>query len=319
MKTAQILSSLFVASVLLTSACTPADKAVTDSDNRRTFQEKFNRKAGPGGGSQSKAYRLGGYQVASLLMDKQVEAIELVRLALDIDDGSKSRTQKKEKVESAEGYSALISMNSAPVAFTTGKGDFLSKTNKNLVQKYTQTAGEPAWGLKLTNNGQAKHTVDRQGAQKAYVNLFEDTFEVVAQATSADEKDLVIELKSSGDVNGRSGQDSFKESFEMKVTVQVDKASLLTETVKIVKMNGELSFKKPDGGFFKVAIEGKGQELKAQGLCNKLVGTSVIKSDRSGKKIVFSEDEMVIDGTNFKMSLGDCGKRPTVDLSRLLP
>ena len=81
----------------------------------------------------------------------------------------------------------------------------------------------------------------------------------------------------------------------------------------------ELTFKKPDGKLFKVNIEGQDQKLLASGLCNTLVGTSVIKSDKNGKKISFSDEGVSISDSSFKFGLATCGKRPTVDLSRLLP
>lgn len=317
MKTVQILSSLFLASALLTSACTPADKAVTDSQTRLTIQQKLNRKGGGGAGT-NKAFMLGGFQFASLLMDKQIEAIEMVRLAILADDGTKSGTQRKNKTDSAEGYTALISLDSAPLSFTTDKGQFESKTTKNLNVAFTQEAGQDAWQLKIYNEkgSSSKQVVDLKNAGKKYINFFESTYKIEAAAKSLDQKDLVIDLETSGNLNGTAGVGN----YDMKVTILVDKDSLLTESVKIKKMTGMLNFKAKEGGkVTEVQISGNQLELKPQGLCNVLLGSSVIETDPKKRRVEFTEDAVAISDTKFKWSFAECSRRPTVDLSRLLP
>ncbi len=317
MKTASIISSLFVATALLTSACTPADKAVTDAETRLKIQSRGNRgKSGPG---QGKVFKLGGYQISALLMDKQVEALELVRLALQIDDGNKSRSKKRDKVETETGETAQLSIDSSPLLFTNTKGDFSLKSDKNLSIVLTKGSEADVWSLKLSTAKPAKLTLDRKSGEKAFVNFTENKFEVTAESKAGSEGVVQITLTSSGNMNGREGTNSFNENFDIKVTVDVDKESLNQDEVKILKVASEAQVNNKEGKGFKTIIEGTNHQLKAEGLCNTLVGVSAIKSDRSGKKVEFTEDKVKIDGTFFKVDLAECGKRPTVDLSRLLP
>lgn len=319
MKTAQILSSLFVVSALLTSACTPADKAVTDSKNRQIFQEKFNRKGGQSGGADSnRSFTLGGFQFASLLMDKQIEAIEMVRLAMLVDDGAKSGTQRKNKVDSPEGYTALISLDSAPLLFNTDKGQFESKSSKNLNVAFTQQPGQDSWQLKISSEkgSSPKQVVDLKNAGKKYINFFESTYKIEAESKSLDQQDIVIDLETSGNFNGSAGVGN----YDLKVSILADKESLLSGTVKIKTMKGKMTYKPKEGGqVTETEISGAGHELKSQGLCNVLLGSSVIVTDPKKRKVQFTEDMVSISDTKFKWEIAECSRRPTVDLSRLLP
>lgn len=318
MKTTNFFSFLFLASTLLTSACTPADKAITNPEMRAKIQAQNARKSG-GGAIQGKGYQVGSYQVSSLLMEKQIEAIELVRLALLVDDGTKSNSKLKDKTETPEGYTAKLSLNSAPLAFNTDKGEFVTALNKNLNVVVNREAGKDALTVKLSNEGAAKQSLDRKNSGKAYVNLIENSLDVIAEAHLQDRTRLLIQLKSSGGINGYANNGGFKENFDVSMNLEVDKASLEASQVKIFKVTGELGFRKQDGKVFKVSIEGRDLLLSAEGLCNTLVGKSTIKTDRNGKVILFTEEQVEVSGSNFKMNLAECGKRPTVDLSRLLP
>lgn len=316
MKTASFISTLFVATALLTSACTPPDKAVTDAQTRLKIQSRGNRgKSGPG---QGKILKVGGYQISALLMDKQVEAIELVRLALQIDDGNKSRSKKVNKVESETGETAQLSLDTNSLLFTNQQGDFALRSNKKLSTEFTKGADADSWKLKVSAPAESKLSLDRKSGSKAFVNFTENSFEVKAESQAGVDGVILVTLTSSGEMNGREGENSFNESFDIKVSIEVDKESLSQDEVKILKVASEAQVKNKEGKGFKTTIEGSGHTLKAEGLCNTLIGVSAIKSDRSGKKVQFTDDQVKVDGTFFKVDLAECGKRPTVDLSRFL-
>lgn len=324
MKKSAFLSTFVVSAVLLTSACTPADRPVTDSNMRLKIQAQNARKNGgggrpSGGAGQGKPYQVGSYQVSALLMDKQVEALELVRLAMQIDDGTKSSAKLKDKTETANGYSAKISLNSAPLAYNTDKGDFVTAVNKAFNVIATSEANQEGATLTLTSEGTSKQSLDKKGGAKTYVNLVEQTISVQAGPQGQDAGKMWVRYKSAGGLNGLANSSGFKENFEITLNLEIDKASLASDEIKVLKMAGELSFLKENGRAFKVTLEGENLKLVAEGLCNSLVGTSQIKSDKNGKKISYSESAVEIAGSNFKMSFAECGKRPTVDLSRLLP
>lgn len=323
MKTAQIFPIILISTTLLTSACTPPDKAVTDSKTRSDIQAQNVRKSGGGrsggfGSGQKKTGKLGDFQLSALLMEKQIEAIEMVRLALQIDNGSKSNVKLKDKVDGAAGYSAVISLDPAPLMFVTSKGDFESKVSKNLNVSFIQEPGQEGWGLRIVTDRQTKQTVDLKKAQKdqkAYVNFMEKTYELVAESKSQELKEITIELKTSGYLNGSAGVGN----YDLKLSVTVDKESLRADVVKIITTTGQLNFTAPEGPVKEAKIAGKNQELKAVGLCNTLLGSALISSDFKKRKVEFTETQVRISETSFKWDLAECGKRPTVDLSRLLP
>ena len=286
------------------------------------MQEQARKRSGgsfSGGGKTGKAYYVGNFQVSAFLMDKQVEAIEVVRLALQIDDGRRSNSQKKESAESADGHTAVLSLNASTLRYSTDKGEFEVKTFKTLNMQKTQSPNSDKWSLRVFNGGQCKQSLDRKSGEKSFANVFENSYELLANISSQNEGQITIQLKSSGDLNGLVGKNSFKENFELAVNLTVDRESLEKNEIAILSAASELSFKKPDGKIFKTILEGRDLKLLASGNCNTLLGTALIKSDKTGKKISATEDGLVISGTDYKFGLATCGKRPTIDLSRLLP
>lgn len=329
MKTLSLFSTCLLSSVLLATACTPKDVPVTDSNTRNKILEQKAKKAagGKGQNGQDRPIKVGGYQGAALLMEKQIEAIELVRLALGADDGTKAGVKVTTEKESTEEKQVALSLGFPELLYKTDKGEFKTTLSKNLEGSVKPGSGVDTWSLSINNKDKQaiKQTVDNQAKKGVYLNYFENKFSLTADATSADQKSVTIVLQAEGNMNGKAAGVVYKESFSFKVTTTVDKASLLSDEVKILSMSGELTTQNADKSMESrpntTTIQGQSQVLKAQGKCNELVGTAKITSDKSGKPtaISFEADRIFIGTTFYKTTVPDCGMRPTVDLSLLLP
>ncbi|XGC79629.1 hypothetical protein ACES2L_09850 [Bdellovibrio bacteriovorus] len=311
MKTSSLLAALFLGSTLLTSACTPADKAVTSKDLRLKIQAQNDRKAKKRtqGGNSSSAVRIGFFAMSSLVLDKEIESVELYRLAAEIDKGEKSNTRIENRVEAEGSVTLTISADNAIVPYTTTQGSFDTKLTKKF--DVVSKAGE----LTVTAKN-LKQSMNKKEAGKTYANLFENDLTLVAKAKS----DTVVEitLSTAGKMEiAKEGQKSF-ENFKLSMVTEVDKASLTTEEVKVLKSAATLTLLKEEGRTVDVKLEGTNHVLKMQGLCNSLTGTSKILTDKKGKAVSANESQVEVTGSSFKTSLGECGKRPTVDLSKLL-
>ncbi|UOF01717.1 hypothetical protein [Bdellovibrio reynosensis] len=315
MKTSSLLAALFLGSSLLTSACTPADKAVTEKDLRLKIQAQNDRKAKKkskdgGRSNSSSGARIGFFSLSSLILDKEVESVELYRLAAEIDKGDKSNARIKDRQEKDGTVSLVISLDNAEVNYTTTQGSF--KTSQKKTYNVLSTADE----LTVTA-ANIKQSFDKTNSEKGktYANLGEENYKISAKEKSDSVLEITLTTKSKVQIS-KEGQKAF-ENFNLVVVTEVDKESLATENVKVLKSSGTLTRVKDDGSLVDVKVEGTNHLLKMVGLCNSLIGSSKIVTGK-GRELKSTETTVEVLNSSFKTSLGECQKRPTVDLSKLL-
>ncbi|WII73821.1 hypothetical protein QJS83_08015 [Bdellovibrio sp. 22V] len=313
MKTAQLFSALILSSALLTTACTPKDEAITDPATRNKILEQKNRRQGKTSNGQ-KRFQIGFFAISSLLVDKEVEAVELVRLALEKDNGTKSNAKLTDKAVKENGYTAKLSLSSETLEYVTDKGTFKTNVAKNLDVVVAEG--------KVTISGKKlKQSLDKARAEnekKTYANLSEESFEVTLQDKAGDDSAALITLTSAGTMNAAVEENGSKENVKIQVALVVDKESLNTENVKVLSTKSVMSLVKNNGRTLDVKIEGENHELSMVGLCNEVKGSAKITTDKKGKFVTFQDETVEVAGSSFKSTIATCGKRPTVDLSRLL-
>ncbi|MNL25963.1 hypothetical protein D3C87_1474670 [compost metagenome] len=102
------------------------------------------------------------------------------------------------------------------------------------------------------------------------------------------------------------------------IVLTVDRESLRTANVKVLKASHEISWKLNNGRRNSVKTEGENHQIAVANGCYSLTGDSVILTDKTKKILSYKNSQAEVVGSSFKTVAGQCGSRPTVDLSRLL-
>lgn len=309
MKTTTAFSALFVSAALLTTACTPRDVKVVDGPARAKILEKKNRGSA---GYNSTDFKIGAYSMSSFLMEKQIEALELVRLAVGQGDAAKTQYQISDRSEN----SVKISSTQDELSYQNSAGGYKGKMSKNFTVKIVKE-GDVIKSLEITANG-IRSSADSLDKKKNFLNLKENSYELAL--ASADGNDAAAEIKVTiqGSIQGAIGQQAKSSNFDLSLVLNVDKASLSTDEIKINSISATSTYEGSNTDRkFTTSIAGRNLVLRAEGLCNKLTGVAAITTDKTKKAVSFEADTIKI-GDRWTNGLAACGKRPTVDLSRLL-
>ncbi|MDG0816184.1 hypothetical protein [Bdellovibrio svalbardensis] len=312
MKTSKLLSAFFISSLLGFTACTPRDVKVVDDNTRLKINSK---KSGGGPRSQSGDFSLGNYALSSFLMEKQIEAVELVKLATGSAEATKTQFGVTALEDGADGSkNATITSSKDILEYTSDGAGWKAKVNKTLNVSYTLKDGSLET-LKASGTN-VKSSVDSSDAQRTYVNLVESNYSLsVGPADKAE--NLKIELKSDGSISGAKGGKNIPNAVTISVTLVVDKASLATQDVKIISTTAAMTYPGPNGKVFNSNLDGGNLTLKADGLCNVLSGTVTASAGPKNKYSVTFDGEQISIAGKWSKTLATCGKRPTVDLGRL--
>ncbi|MEN0059041.1 MAG: hypothetical protein AAGB31_09415, partial [Bdellovibrio sp.] len=195
MKTLSLFLSL---GFLLTTACTPADKAVTDNDTRLRLQTKKST-----GGSKTSNFKIGFFSLSALMMDKEVEAVELARLALGFDKGEKSQSVLTIQSEDETTLQGLLVLNSDSRSYSTNKGSFITQQKKtlNIIVNKAPSA-EKSEILTVVGKG-LRQSVDAAPKNSGtYINFNEKDFYLTVKSKDGYEEVLLVTLRSRGAVSG---------------------------------------------------------------------------------------------------------------------
>lgn len=316
MKTANLLLAIFVSGTL-TTACTPKDELVTKDPAMRA---KINKKAAKQN-SSSKKFQFSAYPMAVLLLEKQIEAVSLLRTSLG-DNLPASRTQLSNKIESENGYTGQLVWEPAPLNYNTDRGGFKSTIKKSLaVEVFNNPSAENVLvllkkeGAEQDRQSQAKYTVDKTDGSKTYANLFENVYELVLSQDPSDQSVYNIKLLSKGHLNGALAGNKSSENFEMSLEFSVDKSSFATSEVRITKTSGQLTFVKDRP--YSISIRAQDSVLNVQDRCHGLVAQAEILNQRNPTVVSYLGDEVSVGTSKFKGQKAACGQRPTLDLSLL--
>ena len=303
-----VLSALFVSAALLTTACTPRDVKVVDDKLRANILEKNNRgKAG----YVSTDFKIGAYAMSAFLMEKQIEAIELTRLALGHGDAVKTQYQVSSKSDAA----IKIESIQGDLEYANNNGGFKGNLSKQFDATLDKNSG--AWTINAYDIKSSADSLDKD-KPKNYLNLRESFYELILKNVAGNDAAQEINVTIKGAIEGSLGAGKKTSNFSLTLVLNVDKASLATNDVKINSINASSEYEASNGDRkFTTAIAGNNLALQAEGLCNKLNGSAAITTDKT-KKVISFDGQAIKIGDRWTQELATCGKRPTVDLSRLL-
>ncbi|QDK45945.1 hypothetical protein DOM22_12680 [Bdellovibrio sp. ZAP7] len=309
MKSLKVLSALFISSALLTSACTPQDKQVGTPEVMAKIRKPKGNKGGNVG--TSSGLKIGAYAASTVMMEKQIEALELAQLALGHADVTKSLYSISDKATDEKGVTTLkITSLKEDLNYSNGLGAIKGKMNKAFTVTIA-TAEDGEIGVEILGQP-VKSFADILDLKKTYVNVFEDSYKMVLVTLKDDPSKLGLGVQSSGKFKASSASGVREESFTYVLKMQIDRASLTAPAVSILNSDMAMVLGKDQ-----YAVSAKDLTVKIEGRCNELVGSGVIESDKYKNPVTFNNTSVSV-GKKWKQDLATCGHRPTVDIGRLL-
>lgn len=317
MKTAQNLFALLISSLLLTTACTPQDKAVVDKNLRADIQAANARKAG-GSRSQGNStdFSLRDYGLASLLVERQIEAVELVKLAMGSLEDVQTQYAVEKQSADEQGLEKVLIKNKDPLEFANEDGPWKTVVLKNLEASVKQSEQETLVDVKAT--GRNKVSIDSLDKDKKrfFVNLIDSSYELKLISTK-DPSQYQLTVSAKGSIEGAKGSKNSKSDVDFEISMLIDKASLQSSEVIVLSSAAKVNYPGVNGRTFFSEVKASDVKIKVTGLCSEMVGSvTVAAGPKKTFKAELGQEEIKINQAAKK--LATCGKRPTVDLSRLL-
>lgn len=301
------------------TACTPRDIKVVDESTRLKINTNKN---GPFSNVKKDGFSLENAALASFLIEKQIEAIELIKVSTGRSDLAKSQysvsSSSSEGAETVDNKKQVTLVSGQDVLdYVNTDGHWLNKTKKSLAVSYTENES-----VLISLEGKSENnkiSVDAADIAKTYVNFFEDVYTL--KVTSVDQKADILEVTVGieGSLNGAKGSTNASNKISINLKMSVDQASLKTSEVKIISSRAEIFYPGFNGKTFSLVSEGANFIVKGNGLCLALNGLAHISAGPKIKfDVIFENDSFTVSGKNSTKNLATCGKRPTVDLSRFL-
>jgi len=305
-KAALFLTSLVSLSLLL-SACQPEDKDLAGDPAVAERCRNCKIKGKPQTNQGKNARGPGFFGLSAVMIEKEVEAVQVVRLAMGLDDAAVAGYTAD--TTSKVGTVTLVS-DSQPQEYETEQGGFKTSVNKTLTALVSTNSND---GVLVDIRGsKLKQSVDRL-EQKQFLNWHEDTYAVKLEESKASSDELVLSLIAAGTFRTAAGLNP----FGLTVVMRLDKLSFKTGTVKVLEAKNRLTYKgKPGARDTVIELAGANHEIVNNGQCYTLNSESTILTDRTKKKLVYTNGAAQVAGSSFKTSAADCETRPTVDLSR---
>lgn len=294
------------------TACEPKDVAVMPKDKSQRLKQNAQNKKKTAGQKRIYFQNAAG---ALFMMDKQVEALEIITLALPKADDTKTQYRVGES-KSSEGqrgliHSLSISSDKTPLRYVVGTKEYSSKLIKNWDVKTVVSEDRIVEITATAKGGRMSADLASGGT---YININEDLMSITVKPSNKDVNLLDVAVTSKGSMSGKTaGKNITRDKFDMTMNFRINSASLGTSNIMIREMTG--FFKKSDKlAHLNTKIAGTTMALELSGLCNSLSGQAVYNDKFT---VVYDKDRVISGRTTFK--LPDCGKRSSIELSRFLP
>lgn len=315
MKTAKLLSVLFVSTALLTTACTPKDEAVTSDTVRKKIiaqnERKNNRGAKPG--QSGFKFQFGSFSSTTLIVGKQLEGLEVLRYALDSQEAHKSVYKAEVSKRDDGGDKVKLVADKVVTAYTTSKGEFSNTLTKTWEVDVTYVDGQVATVKAVSK--MSRNSLDQKNLEKTFVNLNED--EAVVEALNENGV-LKVSITAKGVINGRLKNAATREQYEFSEKLEVSLEELLAGKATVKSIDAKLDYIKDEGKKpWTSSLKGDKMSVELQGLCNVTIFDTVMKG-KNPKNMISTAEGIEVTQSSFKSTYGACGSRPTIDLSLML-
>lgn len=314
MKTAKLLSAVFLSSALLTTACTPKDEAITDKATRDRIIAQNSRKSGKASkpGQTGFKFQFGSFASTTLVVGKQLEALEVLRYALDSQDVHKSVYKADVKKRDDGSDSVTLVADKVVTNYTTSKGEFSNTLSKTWKIDVTYVDGQVATVKAVSTKSRA--SLDQKNLEKTFVNMNED--EAVVEALNEGGV-LKVSITAKGVINGRLKNAATREQYEFSEKLEVSLDELLAGKASALKLDAKLDYMKENGKPWSTTLKANKMTVELQGLCNVAIFESALKG-KTPKNMISTSEGIEVTQSSFKSTYAACGSRPTIDLSLLL-
>ncbi|AFY01999.1 hypothetical protein [Bdellovibrio bacteriovorus] len=315
MKTAKLLSVLFISSALLTTACTPKDEAVTSDAVRKKIIAQNERKNNKNkkAGQQGFKFQFGSFSSTTLIVGKQLEGLEVLRYALDSQDVNKSVYKAEVTKRDDGGDTVKLVADKVVTAYTTSKGEFANTLTKTWDIDVTYVDGQVATVKAVSKK--SRNSLDQKNLEKTFVNMNED--EAVVEALNENGV-LKVSITAKGVINGRLKNAATREQYEFSEKLEVSLEELLAGKATVKKADAKLDYIKEEGKKpWTSSMKAEKMSVELQGLCNVAIFDTVMKG-KNPKNMISTAEGIEVTQSSFKSTYGACGARPTIDLSLML-
>lgn len=328
MKTQSLLTALFLSSALLTTACTRDVKLDTSGGGLRS-----NNRSGGNNGAATSFNLKSSFSLAAFLGERQIEVIQFIKVASEtLDAGNNSFRVEKQDAE-GEVRTYIVSTEVKDFVYEGAEGSVKSGVSKRIAVGLSLEGGQLE-GLSAgasticESKGKTFPCVMRTNADavnkdKYYVNLQETVYNVVVAVGSSPDQ-LTVRFETEGKIIGSksAAEKRSEQNIKMQMNLVVDRASLSTNTVKILSSAITLDYPNQNDNTkapWLVKMDGANLTVILDTNCNRLNGSASFVSDpkKPATVMLFSDDSMSIQGKDWNKALAECGQRPVVDLSRL--
>ncbi|WP_374033348.1 hypothetical protein ACES2I_11160 [Bdellovibrio bacteriovorus] len=315
MKTAKLLSVLFISSALLTTACTPKDEAVTSDAVRKKIIAQNERKNNKNkkAGQQGFKFQFGSFSSTTLIVGKQLEGLEVLRYALDSQEAHKSVYKAEVTKRDDGGDTVKLVADKVVTAYTTSKGEFANTLTKTWDIDVTYVDGQVATVKAVSKK--SRNSLDQKNLEKTFVNMNED--EAVVEALNENGV-LKVSITAKGVINGRLKNAATREQYEFSEKLEVSLEELLAGKAAVKKADAKLDYIKEEGKKpWTSSMKADKMSVELQGLCNVAIFDTVMKG-KNPKNMISTAEGIEVTQSSFKSTYGACGSRPTIDLSLML-
>lgn len=318
----QTLSLLALCSTFLMTGCTPPDNAVTDRDTCAKIRNCANTK-GARAGSQSRnsndGFSLMNYPLTSYLVERQIEAVELIKLTTGSADPVKTQFKVDRAGMDKEANVEKVFINHAnQITYANYEHDWKTNNIKSYEAVYRLEEGTLAFA-EISKKGNSKFTTDSTSKSKHYVNLFDDTYVLMVSLDAQDANVLNVDLNVVGTIAGALGAANKTYPIGLKIKMQIDRGSLDSDRVRIIKSTANMTYPGPRNQTFNSDLTAEDLIVNYSGLCSYADGEAQAQAGpKNSYRVALSQDKIEVLGKRWERELAECGKRPLIDLGRFL-
>jgi hypothetical protein len=307
-----------ISTVIGLSACGPRDVKVVDDFTRL----KIKSSRGASKLKTTNEFVLGNYALSSLLIEKQIEALEIVRLSRGNLDSTKTQytvtAVEGSEANIADGKKQIILKSTQDVLdFANSDGSWRNNLSKVVAVSLAEKEGQlVALEAKAS---QSKTNLQSVENEKIYTNLTEENYLLTLKFNEQNPELALLNLKIEGTLDVAKGTEVSANKFNLNVQISVDKDSLKSEIVKIVSSSATIFYPGYAGKTFSLKLNGTDLTVNGSGLCMAMNGAVDATTGNNSKfKIDLGQESIIVSDKKWTKTLATCGKRPDVDLSRFL-
>lgn len=316
MKTIKFTTGLLLSALLFT-ACTPQDKAVVDDGTRTKLNARKNRTGAPKK-DFTNDFSLGNYALSGYLVERQIEAVEIVKVAMGTLNGVEKQYRIDEVKNEGDDLDHLkISSNSSNLQYEAANGRWKTRSQRDYEVRFENPENQLKFRVSAKDLKTYSDALDKE---KHFVNMLESSYTLSVGPVDGDEAERLIEVlvKSNGLIKGAKGQGIRNHAVTLDIKMIIEQESLLSGDVRILETTAQMTYPGSGGRTFNSKVSGENLTLQAEANCHKMTGQLTGEAGPKTKFFVSINEKALSINNSWTKDLAACGERPAVDYGRLL-